>query len=85
MKIFFVFVEIKRNESNGDENNAYFDTSPTTTPKSDEPRYCNKNAATSKAINFNYQLRVRTKLRGISTICATYNVSLLCFFQTLMV
>jgi len=44
----------------------------------DEPRYCNKNAATPKAFDFNYQLGVRTNLKGINTICATYNVSFLC-------
>ena len=46
-------------------------------PKSDEPQYCNKNAATPKATKFNYQPGVRTQLRGIDTICATYNVSFL--------
>jgi len=68
----------KINESIREENNAYFDTFPTTMPKSDEPWYCNKNAATPKHTNFKYQPRVRTKLRGINTICASYNVSFLC-------
>ena len=44
----------------------------------DEPRYCNKNAATLKATDFNYQPGVHTNLRGISTICASNNVSFLC-------
>ena len=44
----------------------------------DEPQYCNKNATTLKATNFNYQPRDRTNIRGISTVCATYNVSFLC-------
>jgi len=74
---FFIFVESKINESTREENNAYFDTSPTTLAKSDEPRYCNKNIITPKATNFNYQLGVCTYLRGIRTIYATYNVSFL--------
>ena len=74
----FVFAESKINESPREENNAYVDTSPATTPKSDEPRYCNKNVATPKAIDFNYQCKVRTNLRGINTICSTYNVSFFC-------
>jgi len=41
---------------------------------SDKPQYCNKNVAIPKAISFNYQLGVLTNLRGINTICATYNV-----------
>lgn len=73
----FVLTESKRNESTREVNNAHFDTSLATTPKSDEPRYCNKNAANPKATNFNYQLKVHTNLRGIDTICATYNVSFL--------
>jgi len=36
----------------------------------DEPRYCNKNVATPKATDFNYQPEVRTNLGGIDTICA---------------
>ena len=44
----------------------------------DEPQYCNKNSATPKATDFNYQLGVRTNLRGIDTICAAYNVSFIC-------
>ena len=75
--IFLFFQKVKRNESTREENNAYFDTSPATVPKRDEPRYCNKNVATPKATDFNYQPSVRTNLRGISTICAAYNVSFL--------
>lgn len=44
----------------------------------DEPQYCDKNVATLEATNFNYQPGVHTNLRGIDTICATYNVSLFC-------
>ena len=44
----------------------------------DDPRYCNKNVATPKATDFNYQPGVRTNLRGIGTICVAYNVSFLC-------
>ncbi len=51
----FVLVESKRNELAMDKNNAYFDTSSATTPKSDEPQYCNKNATTPKDTNLNYQ------------------------------
>jgi len=76
--IFLYFRKVKRNESTREENNAYFNTSLTTAPKSDELPYCNKNAATLKAIDFNYQPRVRKNLRGIDTICETYNVSFLC-------
>ena len=76
--VFLLFQKVKRNESTREENNAYFDTSLTTVPKSDEPWYCNKNVATLKATDFNYQPGVRTNLRGISTICAAYNVSFLC-------
>ena len=68
---FFSYTESKRNESTMEENNAYFDTSLATMPKSDEPLYCNKNVATPKATNFNYQPEVHTNLRGIITICAT--------------
>ena len=73
----------KRQESTREENNAYFDTSPATTQKSDEPQYCNKNVATPKATDFNYQPAVRTKLRGVATICATYNVSFLCYHDVM--
>ena len=73
---FFVFCRKKRNESTREDENAYFDTSLETAPKSDEPQYCNKNATTPKATNFNYQPEVCTKLRGIDTICEKYNVSL---------
>ena len=66
--------KVKKNESNREESNAYFDTSPTMVPKSDKPRYCNKNDATPKATSFNYQPGVHTKLRGIDIVCATYNV-----------
>jgi len=41
----------------------------------DEPRYCNKNVATPKASEFNYQPGVCTNLRGIGTIFASYKVS----------
>ena len=68
--IFCFFQKLKRNESTREGNNAYFDTSLTMAPKSDEPWYCNKNVATPKATDFNYQPDVRTKLRGIDTICA---------------
>ena len=76
--IFLFLKKVKRNESTREENNAYFDTSLATVSKSDEPLYCNKNAATPKATNFNYQPMVRTNLRGVGTICAAYNVSFLC-------
>lgn len=76
MQIFFVFVENKRNESTREENNASFDTSLVTVPKSDKPQYCNKNVATPKATNLNYQPMVCTNLRGVNTICAAYNTSL---------
>ena len=39
----------------GKKKNTYFNTSLATAPKSDEPQYCIKNAATPKATNFNYQ------------------------------
>lgn len=74
---FFGFAESKRNELTREETNACFDISPTMFPKSDEPWYCNKNVATSNATEFNYQPEVHTNLRGIDTICATYNVSFL--------
>ena len=83
MQIFLVFSEIKRNELTREENNAHFDTSPTMTLKSDEPRYCNKNATTLKATNFNYQLGVRKTLRGIGAICATCNASFLCCYDVM--
>ena len=70
--IFFFFLQkLKRNESTREEKNAYFDTFLAMPPKSNEPSYCNKNATTPNAINFNYQPRVRKNLRGISTICET--------------
>ena len=69
--IFCFCHKVKRNESTREENNAYFDTSLAMAPKSDEPQYCNKNVATPKAIKFNYQPRVHTKLRGIDTTCAS--------------
>jgi len=72
----FAFAEIKRNESTREEKNSYFDTSSITVPKSDEPRYCNKNVATPKAINLNYKPRFCTNLTGVRAKCATYNVSL---------
>ena len=52
---FFYYSKCKRNESTREENNAYFDTSPTKEPESDEPQYCSKNVATPKVTNFNYQ------------------------------
>ena len=70
--------KVKINESTREENNAYFDTSLAMAPKSDEPRYCNKNAGTPNATDFNYQPEVRTNLRGIDTICVACNVSFLC-------
>ena len=66
-----------------EENNAYFDISIATMPKSDEHRYCNKNVVTPKATDFNYQPVVRTNLKDIDNICATYNVSFL-FFHDVM-
>jgi len=81
--IFLFLQKVKRNESTREENNAYFDISMETTPKSDEPQYCNKNVATPKANNFNYQLGVHTNLRGIDTICAAYNVSFLCYHDVM--
>ena len=45
----------------------------------DEPHYCNENVATPKATNFNYQPRVHKSLRGIDTLCTTYNMSFLHF------
>ena len=58
-------------------------TSLTMALKSDEPRYCNKNAAIPKATDFNYQPEVHINLRGIHTICAVSNVSFL-FFHDVM-
>ena len=72
----FCFCRKKRNESTRKENNGYFDTLPTMMPKSDQPQCCNKNVATPKCNNFNYEPEVHRNLRGIGTICATYNVSL---------
>jgi len=43
-------------------NQSYSNTSPATTPKSDEPRYCSKNVVTPRATNFTYQPRVCTNL-----------------------
>jgi len=57
------------------ENNEYFDTSLTMVQKRDEPQYCNKNVATPKTTNLNYEPEVHTNLRELGTICATYNVS----------
>jgi len=37
----------------------------------DEPWYCNKNVATPKDTNFNYQSKVLINLRGVNTICST--------------
>ena len=79
----FFFWRKKINESTREENNAYFDTSLKMMPKSDEPQYCNNNVETSKATNFNYQLEVCKKLRGIDTICATYNVSLFSLYDVM--
>ena len=77
--IIFCFLQkVKKNESTREENNAYFDTSPTTAPKSDKPQCCNKNVATPKATNLNYQPIVRTNLRGVDIICAGCNVSFFC-------
>ena len=74
MQLIF-FQKVKGNESTREENNAYFDTSSAMMPKSDEPRYCNKNA--TKATDFNYQPEVCTNLRGVNTICVAYIVSFL--------
>ena len=63
---FFLLAKSKINESTMEENNAYFDTSKAMVPKSDEPKYCNKNAATPKATNLNYHPGFHT-----NTICAT--------------
>ena len=83
-EFYFIFLQkLKRNESTREENNAYFDTSLTTAPKSDVPRYCNKNVATPKATDFNYQPGVHINLRGVSTICAAYNVSFLCYHDVM--
>ena len=57
-----------------EEKNTYFETSSETVPKSDDTQYCNKNVATPKATNFNYQPEVCTNLRGIDSIFATDNV-----------
>ena len=66
-----------------EEKNAYIYTSQATALKSDKPQYCNKNAANPKATDFNYQLGVRTNLRGVGTICVAYNVSLLCYHDVM--
>ena len=71
------FQKVKGNESTREENNAYFDISPKTMPKSYEPQYCNKNVATLKATNFNYQPKVCKNLRGMDTIFVAYNASFL--------
>ena len=55
MQFFLLLQKVKRNESTREENNAYFDTSLATAPKSIEPWYCNKNVATPKATDFNDQ------------------------------
>jgi len=60
VKIFFFLQKVKRNESTREEKNAYFNTSQATTPKSDEPQYCDKNVVTPKATDINYQPGVRT-------------------------
>ena len=67
---FFVFVESKINESIIEEKNANFDTLPEMAPKSDEPQYCNKNFATPKATNLNYQPGVHTNLRAVGIVYA---------------
>lgn len=54
-----------------EEDNAYFDTSITTTPKSDGPRYCSNNTTTPKGLNFNCQPEVCTNLRWVGSMCAT--------------
>ena len=74
MQIFLFLHNVKRNESTREEKNAYIDTSLETTPKNYEPQYCNKNVATPKATDFNYQPGVHTNLRGIRTIFVAYNV-----------
>lgn len=76
---YFFFLFIWLNENTMEEKNAYFNASLATTPEIDEAWYCNKNVSTPKATDFNYQPRVRTKLRGLDTICEKYNVSFLCY------
>ena len=79
MKIFFLFFQnVKINLLTREEKNAYFDTTLTRVPKSDEPQYCNKKAKTTKATDFNYQSGVGANLRGINTKCVAYNASFLC-------
>ena len=57
--------------------------SPTTTPKNDEPRYYNMNVATPNSTDSNYQPKVRTNLRGIDIISASYNVSFFCYHDVM--
>jgi len=45
-------------------------------PKSDEPWYCNKNVATSRATSFTYQPRVRTNLE-VTVLYAQVKVKVL--------
>lgn len=40
----------------------------------DVPEYCNKNIVTPKATNLTYQPGVCTNVRGVNTICASYNL-----------
>lgn len=50
-------------------NNTYFDTSPTTMPKFDEPWYCIKDAATPKVSQLQLSTLGSYKLRFDSSIC----------------
>jgi len=51
-EIFLFFQKVKIKKSTREEYNAYFETSPATTPKSDESQYCGKNVVTPKSIDF---------------------------------
>ena len=72
--IFFVFAKRKEMNQLGKKTMHTLIPPWKQCQKSDESQYCNMNTATPKATNFNYQLGVRTNLRGIDIICATYNV-----------
>lgn len=61
MQLLFLFLQkVKRNESTREENNAYFDTSPTTAPKSDEPHIATIILQHPRLPTFNYQPGVHT-------------------------
>ena len=57
--------------SNGKEsrNHIYLDTSSKMVPKSDEPQYCSKDAATPRATNFTLSTQGSYKIKGDSVIC----------------